>query len=228
MVLQNARHELLADSAALALGDGYYREAVASFAAALEAFWWFYVRVAARKLGAPAETLARLGKALKLSERRVGAMHLAHLLLVRSPYDGDDEKSRKFRNDVVHDGRFPTRVEAYEYAAHVYKTILDGVGELVECTGDCIAAETAASIAGPHADAFKTEPSARRVTMHISTLLSRAASVQPRPSFKGALQEWKATNAWDLARTSEALNAAAGPSRDADGRDEPPPAPARP
>jgi hypothetical protein len=41
MVLQNPRYELLMDSAALALRDDYYREAVVSFAASLEAFWGF-------------------------------------------------------------------------------------------------------------------------------------------------------------------------------------------
>jgi hypothetical protein len=129
-VLQNQRFELLVDSGALALRDDYYREAVATFAAALEAFWGFYVRVVARHLNAPTDTIEQLRKDVRLSECRLGAMHLAHLLLVGRNYKGDDDKRRKFRNKVVHDGVFPSREKATDYARYVYDTILDGVAEL--------------------------------------------------------------------------------------------------
>jgi hypothetical protein len=48
IVLQDLRHELLFESGAIALIDGYTREAVASFASSVERFTEFIIRVLAR------------------------------------------------------------------------------------------------------------------------------------------------------------------------------------
>ncbi len=212
VILQNPKYELLMDSGALALGDGYYREAVASFAAALEAFWGFYVRAVARKLGAPEDTIPRLRKELKLSERRRGAVSLTHLALTKTNYaPGDDKVSAQlgkrtptgFRNEVVHEGVFPPRDEAVAYGAWVYETILDGIAELRTHAPEEFELELRTPLADAHQEIFQREPEVRRTTHYIGTLLQGGAGV-PRRAFEAVLGHWSQANAWQSLRLEEA------------------------
>ena len=195
-VLQNPRYELLLDSAALALRDDYHREAVVSFTAALEAFWGFYTRIVARHLGAPAETLEQFRKDSKLSERQIGAMYFAHLVLTNSRYEGDPEARRTFRNRVVHDGLFPTRQEAFDYAAYVYETIGDGLEQVRRLAGKSTDLEMAFDVWRGHnalrARGIRTAIS----TSTIMTILSHAHA-GPRRPFAEAFRDWSDWNVWD-------------------------------
>jgi hypothetical protein len=211
--LSNPRFELLADSAALALCDGYFREAVVSFTAALEDFWGFYVRAVALKFGAPFETLDRLRRDVKLSERRLGAMHLAHLLLTNTRYEGDDgkmnvgsQKRREFRNTVVHDGRFATEAEALDYGQYVYEAVIDGLEELRQHAAGTIEAQVSNEASGQLSrQASEAAPgSTDALQLHqIETLISHA--VGSRTSFADALDAWGKRNEWGHARSAQGL-----------------------
>lgn len=202
--LQNPRFELLVDSGAMALRDDYFREAVVSFGVALEAFWGFYVRVTARRFGATNETITRLQKDLKLAERRIGAMHLAHLLLVGEPYDGDPDKRRTFRNNVVHNGMFPSRDEALNYGRYVYDTAWEGLDELRSKAGDLVDVEVAWGIADAHRKLTARASDTPRSTYGVATLINMAGMLGPRRSFDDALINWNFANVWDLNSAEEA------------------------
>lgn len=114
--------------------DGYAREAVASFAAALERFMEFYVR--AFTLERAANTEINFEDALRTlegtwrhvvsqSERQVGMFALAYLLREGKEPDFLNAKSlgADFRNKVIHRGYLPKRAEVEAYAAQVFALI---------------------------------------------------------------------------------------------------------
>ncbi len=196
-VVQNPLFELLADSAALALRDEYYREAVVSFTASLEAFWGFYVRVVALHLGAQHEMLEQFRKDTKLSERRVGAMYFAHLALTKTRYVGDPEKRRTFRNHVVHDGTFPTPEEALDYAAYVYETISDGLEQLKRLAQESMERVIAIEVGRGRQTLRDRGVQEAISTTFVGTLLSHGYA-HPRRLFADVFREWSELNAWDL------------------------------
>lgn len=195
-VLQNPQFELLFDSAALALRDDYLREAVASFAAALESFWALYVRIAARKLGSPPEAIEQLRKDLKLSERRIGAMHLAHLLLTGTSYAHDVRKRREFRNEVVHDGRFPSRSEATDYGSYVFAALTDGIEELRMHAEAAATDELNAQTVAAH-QKLASEAVRFRQSRWVQTIVS-FMNYRRGMTFEQVIHFWNDNNVWDL------------------------------
>jgi hypothetical protein len=120
LILQNERFELLSELAVIAIADGYPREAVASFAAALERLFEFYVRVVCRELRIDQVAIDDVWKYLRnSSERQLGAYSQTFLLTegVAAPLLGQRES--EFRNKVVHKGYFPTEGEAIAFGQSV-------------------------------------------------------------------------------------------------------------
>jgi hypothetical protein len=193
--LQNHKFELLIDSAALALRDGYYREAVATFAASLESFWGFYVRVVARNDGASNEVIARLQRDIRLSERRLGAMCLAHVRLTGQPYKVDGQGWQTFRNDVVHNGLFPSRDTAASYGAHVYETIVAGMVQLEDRAPEATRTEGRVALERAVASLEKkrTDGSPAPQVLWLETLFTH--EVSGGRSFEQAIRMWSDT-AW--------------------------------
>lgn len=120
-ILQGQRFELLFELAFYAIADGYYREAVASFASSLERFYEFYLRVLSIKNGISPEQFDEVWKALKLSERQLGAFVIAYLLENKTAPNILPQRKVEFRNDVIHKGKVPSKEEAIDFG----KTILD-------------------------------------------------------------------------------------------------------
>lgn len=132
--LRKQKFEVLFDLGTRALMDGYAREAVASFAAALERFLEFYVRAATLERAAGTEVdfasaLAALDGTWRhvasQSERQLGMFALAYLL--REGHEPEFLTPRglgtEFRNRVIHRGSLPTRAEVEAYAASVFALI---------------------------------------------------------------------------------------------------------
>lgn len=114
--------------------DGYAREAVASFAAALERFFEFYVRAFALERASGTEgdfagALAALDGTWRhvasQSERQLGMFALAYLLREGREPDFLTAKAlgTDFRNRVIHRGSLPRREEVEAYAARVFALI---------------------------------------------------------------------------------------------------------
>lgn len=115
-VLQEHKFEVLFEFGAMALVDGYYREAVSSFAAALERFYESYARVVCKGQGADAEQFAQAWKPVAAqSERQLGAFLFTHLLETKQPCKWLEGESVQLRNSVIHKGYLPTRAEALGY-----------------------------------------------------------------------------------------------------------------
>ena len=109
---------------AIAIIDGYHREAVANFAGALEKFFEFYVHFVLLKFCTKPEVFQDMWKLLgNYSERQLGAFFLAYALDTGEdpPYVG--RKPVEFRNRVVHKGYIPTREETIEYGAEIGRFI---------------------------------------------------------------------------------------------------------
>lgn len=135
VLVRKHKFEVLFDLGTRALLDGYAREAVASFAAALERFFEFYVWAYALERAAGAER--DFGEALAAlegtwrpvasqSERQLGMFALAYLLREgRAPeFLTPQALGADFRNRVIHRGSLPRREEVEAYAARVF-TLID-------------------------------------------------------------------------------------------------------
>ena len=212
VVVTNMRFELLFDAGAHALANGYAREAVADFASALEGFLLFYIRVVCRVQQVDPALIDKLVKEIKLSERRWGAMYLAHLLHTKKPFatplDGD--KWRSFRNGIVHERKICTDEKATEFAAVVYNTIRPTIISLrVGNPAEVEAEETADSAArgggtiAPHPFLLRNPAMAGTIQMNvragadtishstIGTVLALRAHALNK-SFQEAFEEWRA------------------------------------
>ena len=119
-IIQNLKFELLADLALQAIVDGYYREAISSFTAALERLYEFFVEATGRKNGIGGEVFAVAWKPLaNLSERQLGAFVLAHLIETGEPAKLLPQAQIKLRNEVTHKGKFPDHGEAMAFGQAV-------------------------------------------------------------------------------------------------------------
>lgn len=134
VLVRKQKFEVLFDLGTRALMDGYAREAVASFAAALERFFEFYVRSYA--LERASDTAADFGEATAAltatwrhvasqSERQLGMFALAYLLREGKEPDflTPAALGADFRNRVIHRGELPTRADVEAYAAQVFALI---------------------------------------------------------------------------------------------------------
>lgn len=145
LFVRKQKFEVLFDLGTSALLAGYAREAVSSFAAALERCFEFYVRAFALEQASGAglaleEAQARLEATWKLvdrqSERQMGMLALAYLLREGRPPDFLRPQSlgSEFRNAVIHRGMLPRREEVEDYAAQVFEVIDRLLRELGEAT----------------------------------------------------------------------------------------------
>lgn len=120
MLIQQAKYEILSELAVTALCDGYYREAVASFASALERLYEHYVAVVCRARGTDHAAFAAAWKPLrKASERQLGAFSMLYLVETGEAFSLLADKHVSFRNNVIHAGLIPDRNETVVYGQAV-------------------------------------------------------------------------------------------------------------
>lgn len=138
MSLQNVRYELLFESGIVAMLVGFHREAVSSVASALERFFEFGIEVFTIRAGIDVEPASNAWKLVgKQSERQFGAFTYLFLANVKRPFlEGrgwsDYQDRAKFRNGVIHEGKFPSRADTLDYAKSVFELIRDTRTELVK------------------------------------------------------------------------------------------------
>ena len=123
-LLQQQKFELLFDIGAYAIADGYYREAVSSFAASLERFYEFFIRALMFQRGIDSEVMDNAWKAVAAqAERQLGAFTILYTLELGRPPQLLSNARVAFRNDVVHKGRIPARSEALDYGQAVLDVV---------------------------------------------------------------------------------------------------------
>ncbi|MFC5863965.1 hypothetical protein ACFPT7_16795 [Acidicapsa dinghuensis] len=132
LLIQSPKFEVLLESGAGALIDGYTMEAAASFSAALERFFEFCVQVfcETRKLSQDIYDLM-FKEMARQSERQIGAFLVLHALELGIPYKLNQDIPT-FRNGVIHKGQIPTPESAKDFCRKVYKEILTVSKTLLE------------------------------------------------------------------------------------------------
>ena len=102
----------------MAIIDGYYREAVSSFAAASERLYEFFIRVVMHHRGVSETDLDNTWDLVKKqSERQLGAFYFLFLEEAkRAPFTKKETECRSsFRNDVIHKGTIPSFEEVIKF-----------------------------------------------------------------------------------------------------------------
>jgi hypothetical protein len=140
VILDNIKFELLFEIGLNAIVDGYPREAVSSFASALERFYEFYWRVVMCHLSITNDQVEATWKSLsKFSERQIGAYATSvNLLTKASPKLLNPNKEVPFRNNVIHNGYVPSEEEAISFGDVVMQLIKDDLDKLRSLAPDAI------------------------------------------------------------------------------------------
>ena len=131
-ILQQQKFEILFDIGANAIIDGYYREAISSFTSSLERFYEFCIKVFCENNSMNDDTYNKVWKQVSnQSERQLGAF----LFLWTNKFDEVPElltnKDTKFRNEVIHKGKIPTKEEALIFGNTILKIIRPKIKQLL-------------------------------------------------------------------------------------------------
>lgn len=186
--LQEQKFELLFDLGANAIVDGYYREAVSSFTSALERFYEFYVQVICEKSKVSEDAFtATWKKVAAQSERQLGAFAFVFLVEKAAPPQLLPDAMTKFRNDVIHKGKIPSRQEAVDYGQEVLNLVTPVLRELKTQHTDQVG-----KIVGRHISATRKQIAGTPHTsfMSIGTTISLTrANSEPQPTIQDTLLE---------------------------------------
>lgn len=118
--LQNQKFELLFDNAAMALSDGYTKEAVSTLTSSLERFIEFYFKVIAISKKIEIDEFIKTWNLIsKQSERQLGAFYMLQLIEYKETKFTFKNNWVEFRNDVIHKGYIPSSKEAIEYGEYI-------------------------------------------------------------------------------------------------------------
>lgn len=198
IALTQHKHEILFEVGALALTDGYPREAIATIAAALERFYELCIRVISSSLKIPEEQLGEAWRFLDTaSERQFGAFVLSMLLWSKEcPVVIDNQKPvlpgrakgktktwKEFRNAVIHKGLIPPESDVIEYCELVYAYINELTKAITSKHEDVWLSEAQKQ----EAAARQANPDKEIMTFAIPTTLFLARGTQSPNSFKEAL-----------------------------------------
>lgn len=130
--LRAQKFEMLFDIAVNAIGDGYMREAVASFAASLERFYEFFIKYHIDSLGIDESILLNTWKEVSnQSERQLGAFTFLFLAKYNEKAQTLDSNAVGFRNRVIHKGYIPSEAEAIYFGNKVY-SVIKGIAQKLE------------------------------------------------------------------------------------------------
>jgi hypothetical protein len=114
----------LFEVAVSALADDYYREAVGSFAASYERFMELFIRIVLKANGTPNDQLANGWKKIsRQSERQLGAFIMLFVLEFGRQPPLLANAHIELRNNVIHQGYFPTKEECLKYGRAVRDSI---------------------------------------------------------------------------------------------------------
>jgi hypothetical protein len=123
LLLQSQKFEVLLESAANALLEGYTIEAASTFSAAYERFFEFAIKVFCESHKIEEAPFNNTFKQVsKQSERQIGAFLFLHLVTLGKEYKLN-EKIPPFRNKVIHQGYIPTPQEAIDFGELIYQEI---------------------------------------------------------------------------------------------------------
>lgn len=192
-LLQNQKFEILFDLGINAIMDGYYREAVSSFAASLERFYEFFIRALLISGKAEPEKFVKIEDAWKSvkkqSERQLGAFIFLYLkeFGVEPPILNPNLVS--FRNNVVHEGKIPTSREAINFGQEVFNLIKPVLESLKKKHSESV------KITATHyRNALRSANDSQLNIMSIGTQLSVDTPISDNFSLQALIESWKDAN----------------------------------
>ncbi len=206
--IQEQKFEILFDLGAMALLDGYTREAVSSTAASLERFFEYYILVVSLKHGITYEQFSEAWAPIsKQSERQIGAFLFFYLVENKKPLEplilearpeldgrsrGDTPTWSAFRNDVIHKGYIPSAEEVIEYGNLVYQFTYRLIGELKASSSEFMTKATFHHLQRAQgADAGQAV-----ATMSVPTLVSLVRAERPSRHLREALPGLEKYRRW--------------------------------
>jgi len=125
--------ELLFDIGSNAIVDGYYREAISSYASSLERFYEYFVKIISDKNSISSTDLLTTWKLVaKQSERQLGAYIFSYLNEFKKIPPTLNNDITRLRNNVIHQGQIPKKNEAIEFGQEILKIIIPTYKILIE------------------------------------------------------------------------------------------------
>jgi hypothetical protein len=129
--IPHLKHEVLFEFGVSAIVDGYYREAISSFAASLERYYEHFIRVVSQRLSTT--SLEDSWKEVKSqSERQLGAYIFLYLYIFGKRPELLPKPLIELRNESIHKGIIPTKDKAMKFGENVAKLINSGTNNLHE------------------------------------------------------------------------------------------------
>ena len=123
ILLQSLKFEVLLESGANALLEGFTFEACAAFSAALERFYEFSLHVICIAHGMSEELFQKMyDEMARQSERQLGAFMMLYAVEFDEAHKLD-KQIVEFRNGVIHKGVIPDLDEAKKFCSAVYEII---------------------------------------------------------------------------------------------------------
>lgn len=207
-VVQEQKFEVLFDFGAMALIDGYTREAVTSIAASLERFYEYYIIVTCLKHNIDILNFQNTWKHVaNQSERQFGAYLFAYLIdhqgeeppvidNIKPELEGISKNNTKtwkeFRNAVVHKGYIPSNNKTLAYGNIVYHHLNELIQDLKNRSGEFIQKATFHHIARGNEAANGAVVS----TMSIPTIISLTRGEAAPASFEKSLESLVEYRKW--------------------------------
>jgi len=168
---------MLFEIALNAIIDGYPREAISSFAASVERFFEFSLRVLSRNRQVMPQIFDVVWRLVsKQSERQLGAFVFLYAASFGEEPHILSNRMTELRNDVIHRGKLPDEKQVLEFGDAAYKVIQTGVQKLrAACIDDVNAilgehvAEIAKKMGTTYPRSFQVTPKALNVIEDISS-----------------------------------------------------------
>jgi hypothetical protein len=183
-LLQQMKFEVLFDLGVNAIIDGYYRDAVSSFASALERLYEFYIHIQCDRRSIDSCLFNSTWKEVdNQSERQLGAFMFVYMMEKKTSPPVLVQKAIKFRNSVIHKGRFPSRDEAIQFGEQVAEIMVRVLSELRADAEDFLNRAVGRYVTEVRNQAI--EPVVSTACWATMISLSRAAS-EPQPT----LRDW--------------------------------------
>ena len=169
-LLQQQKFEVLFDIGAYAILDGYYREAVSSFTSSLERFYEFFIKVVCLSKDIDWDRIQDAWKDVSnQSERQLGAFIFLHLQETGTKPTLLSNNKIKFRNEVIHKGKIPSREQAIKYGQAVLDVIRPLLNVLKTDYSEALGNATFRHLSNTRTS---SDDSASVATMCISTIIS--------------------------------------------------------
>lgn len=138
-MFSNELYELLFQQATYCIQDGYYRESIGTYHAALERYFEYCIEIFSYYNNSSTEFIELWKNISQQSERQLGAYYSLWLATMGENPVFLDNKKVQLRNEIVHKGELANENDAKEYGKYVFEYIRDSNSKLNSKLGEHLA-----------------------------------------------------------------------------------------